>query len=233
MAFYVRNIPWTLWKLLFIVVASNHNLIFFLSPNVFCTPFSLILFREDYILVNCTCFSVFYAGCTSWVYLQHKHLPVTDVCADCRDGLELFNEAQQLWIMGVLSIGTSLWTQKNYEWQWKNTGTVMVNNQGDRIFNLIIHPLNRHLLQLVGCCYFTLVWRDLKALLLPTASVVELVGLKVLLTRNLFFPLAVEMLRLTGAAVDGFFLSDFVADISYKLFIFRARSLDAVVHSRR
>jgi hypothetical protein len=109
----------------------------------------------------------------------------------------------------------------------------MVNNQGDRIFNLIIHPLNRHLLQLVGCCYFTLVWRDLKALLLPTASVVELVGLKVLLTRNLFFPLAVEMLRLTGAAVDGFFLSDFVADISYKLFIFRARSLDAVVHSRR
>jgi len=101
------------WKPLFTVVASNHSLIpFILCPNVFCTSFSLILFLEDYILVNCTCFSVFYTGCTSWVYLQHKHLLVADVCADCRIGLELFNEAQQRGIMGVLFIGTSLWTQK-------------------------------------------------------------------------------------------------------------------------
>ena len=108
------------WKPLCTVVASNHSLIpFLLCPNVLFTPFSPILFREDYILVNCTCFSVFYTGCTSWVYLQHKHLPVADVCADCRTGLQLFNEAQQRGIMRVLSIGTSLWAQKNYEWQWK------------------------------------------------------------------------------------------------------------------
>lgn len=154
------------------------------------------MFREDYILVNCTCFSVFYTGCTSWVYLQHKHLPLPDVCADCRIGLQLFSEAQQRGIMGVLSIGTSLWAQKNYEWQWKNTGTFTVNNQGDRIFDLI-HPLNRHLLQLVGCCYCSLIWRDLMALLLPAESVVAWVGLKMLLTRNLFVSVAVETLRLT------------------------------------
>lgn len=179
-------------------MASNHSHIpFLLCPNVFCTPFSLILFREDYILVNCTCFNVFYTGCTSWVYLQHRHLPVADVCADCRIGLELFNEAQQRGIMGVLSIGTSLWTQKkNYEWQWKNTWTFRVNNQGDRIFDRI-HPLNRHLLQLVGCRYCSLIWRDLMAVLLPTESVAEFMGLKVLLTRNLFVSLAVEMLRVT------------------------------------
>jgi hypothetical protein len=60
---------------------------------------------------------VFYTGCTSWVYLQHKHLPVADVCVDCRIGLGLLTEAQQHGIMRVLFIGTSLWTQKNYEWQ--------------------------------------------------------------------------------------------------------------------
>jgi hypothetical protein len=78
----------------------------------------------------------------------------------------------------------------------KNTGTFTVNNQDDRIFDLI-HPLNRHLLQLVGCCYCSLIWRDLMAVLLPSESAVELVVLKILLTRNLFVSLAVEMLRLT------------------------------------
>jgi hypothetical protein len=65
------------------------------------------------------------------------------------------------------------------------------------------------------------------AVLVAADSVVDLVGLEMHLTRNLFVSLAVEMLRLTGVAVDGFFLADFVADISYKLFIFRARSLGA------
>lgn len=89
----------------------------------------------------------------------------------------------------------------------KNSGTFTVNNQGDRIFDLI-HPLNRHLLQLVGCCYCSLIWRDLMAVLFLTESVVELAGLKMLLTRNLFVSVAVEMSRLTCRGVVGFFLSD-------------------------
>lgn len=52
---------------------------------------------------------MFYTGCTSGVYLS---FPAADACADCRLGLELLNEAQQHEIMGAVSVGTSLWTQK-------------------------------------------------------------------------------------------------------------------------
>jgi len=71
------------------------------------------------------------------------------------------------------------------------------------------------------------------AVLLLTESVVELVGLKMLLTRNLFVSVAVEMSRLRCSGGSWLLSFRFVADISYKLFIFRARSLGAVVHSSR
>lgn len=106
----------------------------------------------------------------------------------------------------------------------------MLNNQDDRIFDLI--PLfNGHLLQLVGCSCCIFIRRDLMAVLLPTESVVKMACLKILLSGTLFISLAAELSRLMCRGGD-VILSGFVAEISYNLFIFRMHSLVVEVYSR-
>ena len=134
--------------------------------------FSVLFVQRRLHPVNCACFSVFYTGCTSGVYLSFpaaqasRHLSVADACAYCRLGLQLFNEAQRHGIREVLSVGTSLWAQKITSGKEKHWD---FHAEQSRRPDIRPDPrLNGHLLQLVGCSCYSFIRRDLMAVLLAT-----------------------------------------------------------------